>query len=168
MKSVLEILQVPFWGLRFEQQLLVIVLLVGCMCLGGWSVSFAARRLRERRRESRRRLNNPVELSWQDGEGLQRSVLGQCIDSSALGLRVELPALLEVHSRVDFRVLGLNLAGKAVVRNCTHAGPRYVVGLEIDRASAELGASPDREEYRAGLAESRRTHSMQEGRGVPR
>ena len=140
MKSLLQMFETPFGELPLEQQILLVILLVGCIGLAGWAVLIAARRLRERRRNPRRQLNNPVEVSWQDSDGLPKSVSGQCVDSSAGGMRVDLPCPLEIRTRVEFRVLGVGAVGSAVVRNCAPAGQRYSVGLEFNGVHTALSA----------------------------
>ncbi len=160
MKSLMEILEVSFWDLSLDQQVVVITLFIGCIAAVCWASIFAARRLRERRRNSRQKLNNTVELAWQDGEGVQRTVVAQCVDRSSRGFRAELPCVLEAQTCVGFRIHGLNAAGTAVVRYCAPIGSGYAIGLEVDGVCAEAGVLPIRAEYGLEPEENRSTRDL--------
>ena len=49
MKFVVEMLEIPFWRLRWEQQFLLVSIFIGCLWLVGWSLRLATRRLSDRR-----------------------------------------------------------------------------------------------------------------------
>ena len=147
MNSVLRMLEKPFSDLGLVQQALLVLLFVAFLAAAGWAVLFAARKLRDRRRSARRKLNNVVHLTWCDPEGQQHAVLGQCVNLSERGLKVELPCSLEPRTRVGFRIHGLNVAGAALVRYCLPVASGHAVGLEVEGECVEAAESPVRGEH---------------------
>ncbi len=131
-----EILDKPFTQLRFEQQLLVALIILGCAVLAGRSVFALARRWSVQRREAKRtRSSQPIEVSWEDTAGVVQQHQGQCRNISEGGLSMELSNPIDVGTQVRFKVLNSRLGGTASVRHCSKAGSKYVIGVRFDTVS---------------------------------
>jgi len=126
-----DILAKPFAELRPAQQIVLVSLLLASGMLLLSSMSFAVRRLRQRRLHARRALLNPIEITWEEQAGVKRHCLGHCLDISAGGLKMEIPDPIEISTVVEFRVVHTNLTGSGWVRYCTATGSRHTIGLEF-------------------------------------
>ncbi len=131
MDFLLDILAKPFAELQPAQRVVLVSLLLASGILALCSMSFAVRRLRQRRLHARRPLLNPIEITWEEQAGVKRHSLGHCLDVSARGLKMEIPEAIEISTVVRFRVVHTNLTGSAWVRHCTATGSRHTIGLEF-------------------------------------
>ena len=135
MDFFLEILEKPISHLRVEQQILAVLLILLCISLAVFSVSWAVKRIRKSRSSWRHRLVSPIEVSWEERAGVKRQERGRCLDVSAGGLKMELSEPLAVGTPIYFHVLHTNLAGTASVRHCTFSGSKYFIGVEFGNVS---------------------------------
>jgi len=138
MNSLWHLLDKPFTQLRLEQQLLTALVILCCVAITIYAVTFAARRIRPARLDERRLVGRPVLISWRDRVGLKQSDEGFCQDVSAGGMAVELPFPLKVGTRLSLRISEAKLSGMGAVRRCTRVGPRFVVGVKFDRLTRAL------------------------------
>lgn len=93
----------------------------------------------ERRREPRQTKTEKVRLEWTDGSSHPHFVLGQCLDISAKGMRVELAALILENQYVRFELVKENFRGTATVRNRAVRGRRSQIGLEFAWSATSNG-----------------------------
>lgn len=156
MNDLLELARRPFLELGPSQQMAMVLLILGSCFLAFHSVSFAARRLRERRREQRSLLANLIEVSCEGSATHGRSFPGNCVDISTLGLQMRLPEPIGVGARVSFRLLGLGLSGMATVRHCSRSDSGHVIRVALERAPTGLEPEGSRPQYSRGSAEDRR------------
>jgi len=154
--DLLELARRPFLELGTSQQLAVVLLILGGFFLAFYSVSFAARRLRERRREQRSLMANLIEVTCEGSATHGRSFLGNCVDISTLGLQMRLPEPIGVGARVSFRLLGLGLSGMATVRHCSRSDSGHLIGVALEKAPVDLEPQVSRPQYSRGSAEDRR------------
>ncbi|UCF38824.1 MAG: PilZ domain-containing protein [Acidobacteriota bacterium] len=126
-----EILDKPFLQLQLEQQALVVVVVLACLVLVGYSTTAAIRHIARRRVETRVAVFSPITISWQDSAGTAHEVRGHCLDLSAGGLRMELRDPIEPGTSIKFEVLTRNLRGEASVRHCTAVGAKYEIGVQF-------------------------------------
>jgi len=132
MDSFWEVLYRPLAQLRWEQQLVVALVVLCCIALVAWSVAFAVRSTRPRRLHERRLIGRPVMLYWRDSVGLKQSDDGLCQDLSTGGMALKLPFPLKMGTRLNFRLSEANLSGSGVVYRCTRIASRYAVGVKFD------------------------------------
>jgi c-di-GMP-binding flagellar brake protein YcgR len=133
-----EILDKPFTQLRFEQQLLVGLIILACAVLAGRSILALARRSTVQRRESKRaRSSQSIEIFWEDAAGLRHHHQGRCRNISKGGLGMELSTPIAVGTQIGFKVPNADLGGTASVRHCSQASSKYVIGLRFDVVSRQ-------------------------------
>ncbi len=83
------------------------------------------------RPETRYRVDFPVYLSWQDGQGAIRRASGRCVDLSASGAHIKTVDPLSRQSVVVVQSEKFGRMGHATVRYCRRAGMKYEVGLHF-------------------------------------
>jgi hypothetical protein len=133
-----QVLHQPFTELRWENQLLAALVILCCAVLTVCAVVFAVRSMRQPRLHARRPVGRPVFISWRDGVGLRQSDDGFCRDISAGGMALDLPFPLKPRTELNLRMSEAKFSGTGVVRRCTRAGPRYLVGVKFDRLTRAL------------------------------
>jgi hypothetical protein len=91
-----------------------------------------------RQRATRTPCNIRVTLGWTEEEGTRdRYMIGQCVEISATGLRIELPQLIPYLTYVTLRVEGMGLAVSARVRHSRIRGVKAIIGLELSEPIRE-------------------------------
>lgn len=133
MDFLLEMFNKPFTHWRWEQQLVVVSVIIIAVLLVIYSITALARRTRGVRADPRRPMSGPIEVSWKYGPSLEWHSHGRCLDVSAGGLKMELPDPIDVFERIRFRVIHADLAGTASVRHCSRVGANYVIGVKFHR-----------------------------------
>jgi hypothetical protein len=129
-----EMLNSPWSQWRLEQRIVAVLIVSLVVGLVVYALIYLLH-IAERRRESRDALANPIDIFWQDLDGLAQHSQGRCLDVSAGGLRVELSDPLPVPARIKFRVSGTGVEGTALVRHCQPKGAKYVVGAQFTSLS---------------------------------
>lgn len=86
---------------------------------------------RERRYEPRRRVDEAVELRWEDGDG--QSGAGTLREASFSGASVQTSRPIRVSTQVRISMQGQVLTGR--VMHCVRQGSEFVIGLELDPES---------------------------------
>ncbi len=136
MRYLWEIFNTPFTSLQFDQQLLLVLFVIGGVLLVVGAFSYVTRHIEKRRAHPRRPLQGPVEVSWETEPGSTWQGLGRCVDVSAGGLRLELRDPIPVGTPITFSVLDRNMRGTALVRHCNFIGLRNVIGVQFNEVSA--------------------------------
>jgi hypothetical protein len=85
----------------------------------------------DRRKEPRLPGTDKVRLEWTDASSQSNWVLGNCVDISARGMRVEINDLVPENQYVRFELVKRNFRGSATVRNAKTKGRRSLIGLEF-------------------------------------
>jgi hypothetical protein len=96
---------------------------------------------RNLRRHPRIQSPGTVRLSWQDASGSPKFARGKCLDLSASGIRVEIPAPIPPRTYVTVAAENFHLTANASVRHVARAAGKYLIGLEF---SCPLKALADR------------------------
>jgi hypothetical protein len=86
---------------------------------------------REQRKSSQRRYS----ISWQDENGMTRSMEVQGTDVSGSGLGIRCSVEIRTGTRVYIQAQEGQSAGYSVVRHTTRRGSHYTMGLELDPAA---------------------------------
>lgn len=86
---------------------------------------------RNRRREDRTPLSLPAMFQWEDEYGESLTTRAKTVDISTAGLSLEIIRSVPPRSIVTFRLLGLNLGGRASVRSSYQKGMNFRIGLEF-------------------------------------
>ena len=90
----------------------------------------------ETRRHRRFPSIGPVRISWQE-HGETRYARGKCLEVSAGGLRLELPAPVAVRTEIYLSAERIGISGTARVRHITRYGAKYLAGVELSRELAD-------------------------------
>jgi hypothetical protein len=85
----------------------------------------------ERRREPRQVRTDKVRIEWTDASSNAHWALGQCLDISPKGMRVEVKELVPENQYLRFELVKENFRGTATVRNRAVRGRRSQIGLEF-------------------------------------
>jgi PilZ domain len=104
----------------------------------------------ERRKDPRLPGTDKVRLEWTDTSSQSKWVLGNCVDISTRGMRVEINDLVPENQYVRFELAKQNFRGSATVRNAKTKGRRSLIGLEFAcsaRWAGETAAAAPRPKY---------------------
>ena len=96
----------------------------------------------ERRKDTRAPGTAKVRMEWSDASANTKWVLGNCVDISARGMRVEINDLVPENQYVRFELVKQNFRGNATVRNAKAKGRRVLVGLEFAWSARWTGEAP--------------------------
>jgi hypothetical protein len=86
----------------------------------------------ELRRHARAEKSSPIQLVWQDRQGVDHFVRGRSVDVSPSGMRAEVSEPIDKQTYVNrCSAPFLGVQGTASVRSCTRKGTKYILGLEF-------------------------------------
>ena len=83
------------------------------------------------RRQARRPITAPIQLSWTDIQGTEKFITARIVDISESGMRVQMREPLAKQTYVALRADQIGLQRRASVRTCVKQGTNHVVGLEF-------------------------------------
>lgn len=95
----------------------------------------------ERRKEPRQPCTDRVRLEWVDAESQIKWALGQCVDISPRGMRIEIKDPVSEIRNFRFDVVRANFRGAATVRNRAAKGRVTVIGVEFGASVLWQGAA---------------------------
>ena len=94
------------------------------------------------RAEHRNRCRRSYSISWQDEDGVTRSVQVLGVDVSRSGVGIQSPVEVQCGVSVYIQDQDNHLAGYSVVRHCVPRADGYFIGLELNEETSWTAASP--------------------------
>jgi len=91
----------------------------------------------DRRREPRVPVTSDFDLHWQDRDASRKSTRAKGIEISEHGVSVRSAKPIERNSVIQIRGCQIQMEGKATVKYCSKRGLSYVIGLEVEKQSAQ-------------------------------
>ena len=88
--------------------------------------------MNEKRRAPRQLFDCALEISWEDGNGHNRTMAARAIDVCTSGIRVESGEAIALQTNVYVRADRYGLTGGTLVRHCGRRGSKFLLGLEFN------------------------------------